>query len=38
VIRTAWSTAAGIRSGQLAAVDVISAALARIAEFDAGLR
>jgi Asp-tRNA(Asn)/Glu-tRNA(Gln) amidotransferase A subunit family amidase len=37
VIRNAWSTAAGIRSGELAAVDVISAALARIAELDAGL-
>ncbi len=37
MIRTAWSTAAGIRSGELAAVDVISAALARIAELDAGL-
>jgi Asp-tRNA(Asn)/Glu-tRNA(Gln) amidotransferase A subunit family amidase len=35
VIRSAWSTAAGIRSGELAAVDVISATLARIAELDA---
>ena len=37
MIRNAWPTAAGIRSGELAAVDVISAALARIAELDAGL-
>ena len=37
MIRNAWSTAAGVRSGELAAVDVISAALARIAELDAGL-
>ncbi len=35
MIRSAWSTAAGIRSGELAAVDVISATLARIAELDA---
>jgi Asp-tRNA(Asn)/Glu-tRNA(Gln) amidotransferase A subunit family amidase len=34
VVDSAWSTAAGIRTGDLSAVDVVSAALARIADLD----
>jgi Asp-tRNA(Asn)/Glu-tRNA(Gln) amidotransferase A subunit family amidase len=34
VLRSAWSTAAGIRFGELAAVDVVTDALERIAELD----
>jgi Asp-tRNA(Asn)/Glu-tRNA(Gln) amidotransferase A subunit family amidase len=34
VVDSAWSTAAGVRTGDLSAVDVVSAALARIADLD----